>query len=319
VAKIIQEIRQFNPNSAAQLLATNQQQRRLRPGWVAYLAAQAKRGQLHKTTDAIGVDDHGLLQNGQHRLNAIIMADVTVELLYVEGLTKEAFIVTDIGAKRTAADTLHISTILAANINMVAMAMGKVTMHRVPFDVMADITAWWKPIEEEIFSGMPMRTEPGLFNSGVRVAAALQWALQTNDQGRNYVREQYLAALSHDTQAMTRPVATMWRRCSQNKFTSYQGRFDRLYLAFQAFDPENQNCIRVNVNAEKTEARIKEALLTLEKNAEASAEKSMRETVDPILEEAHKAAHYSQNQGPRPNRSKKQKWVSGLASLEDRV
>ena len=94
--------------AAKRLLAANTGNRRVSERRVSQLAAQMRDGRFENTGEAIIVSDEGILNNGQHRLLAIIEADATVEMDVRFGIPRRAFVKTDTGAARGAADVLSI-------------------------------------------------------------------------------------------------------------------------------------------------------------------------------------------------------------------
>lgn len=109
------------PQVAAGYLAKNVHNRNVRARRVGTLAGAIKRGEWRVNGDAICFDSKDRLQDGQHRLQAIIEADRGVWTLIVEGLPPSAQETKDAGAARTAADALALRGIENAN-QMAALA-----------------------------------------------------------------------------------------------------------------------------------------------------------------------------------------------------
>ncbi|GGQ53922.1 hypothetical protein GCM10010195_06630 [Kitasatospora griseola] len=70
------------------------------------MAAAIIRGEWKLTHQGIAFDENGALVDGQHRLHAIIEANVSVKMLVVYGLSEDVFPVLDSGKSRSAADAL---------------------------------------------------------------------------------------------------------------------------------------------------------------------------------------------------------------------
>ncbi len=94
--------------AARRLLAINTGNRRVNQRRIAQLAAQLRQGHFENTGEPIIVSDEGILNNGQHRLLAIIEADAAVEMDIRFGIPRRAFVKTDTGAARSGADVLSI-------------------------------------------------------------------------------------------------------------------------------------------------------------------------------------------------------------------
>jgi hypothetical protein len=113
------EIYTVTPAVAARWLSRNVRNRVSRPSIVDAYARDMKAGNWQITGEAIKFDTNGALADGQHRLMAVIQADVSVPMLVVRGIAPDAQSVMDSGTKRTASDALTLdghknSTILAA-------------------------------------------------------------------------------------------------------------------------------------------------------------------------------------------------------------
>lgn len=99
----------ITPAQAQRWLGRNKRNRPLRPGQVKRYAKLMDEDKWITSPDAIAFDSEGRLINGQHRLQAAVRAEETIEsALVATGLPAGAFKIADMGAKRTAADVLHI-------------------------------------------------------------------------------------------------------------------------------------------------------------------------------------------------------------------
>lgn len=96
----------ITPELAAKYLERNKNNRPLNNRRVDQLAAAFKNGEYRQTYEPIRICKDGTLQDGQHRLAAIVKSRVTLEMLVASGLPSEAFDCIDIGKKRTTADML---------------------------------------------------------------------------------------------------------------------------------------------------------------------------------------------------------------------
>ena len=95
---------EITPDLAALYLSANVDYNRPRDARkVKEWADKMRRGAWQRTGATIDFDETGALINGQHRLQAIIDSGLTQEFIVVNGLPKEAFDHTDIGAARSTA------------------------------------------------------------------------------------------------------------------------------------------------------------------------------------------------------------------------
>ena len=78
----------ITPERAKALLASQHTNRNLKQKFVDYLASEILNGNWEATNQGIGLDDAGLLVDGQHRLAAIVKADQSVWTLVVRGVSR---------------------------------------------------------------------------------------------------------------------------------------------------------------------------------------------------------------------------------------
>jgi hypothetical protein len=92
-------------------------QRNLMSSYVTALAAQMRRGEWKSSThQSIAITAEGRILDGQHRLAAVVMADLTVEMLVAFNADPNTFDVVDGGRPRTAANILQIMGIQNAAV-----------------------------------------------------------------------------------------------------------------------------------------------------------------------------------------------------------
>jgi hypothetical protein len=96
------------PDYATFLLTTNKVNRKLQETHVKFLAKQILDGNFEQTGDTIKISDTGRLMDGQHRLNAIVVSNMSVPINFCEGLKDSVFDVLDTGKVRSSADILSI-------------------------------------------------------------------------------------------------------------------------------------------------------------------------------------------------------------------
>lgn len=96
------------PEMAKDWLLKNEVNRKLRPGFVEFLASEIKRGCFQLTHQGIAFDEHNKLIDGQHRLYAIVQANQAVEMMITFDVPSYKFNILDTGIARTASDILKI-------------------------------------------------------------------------------------------------------------------------------------------------------------------------------------------------------------------
>lgn len=105
----VSEILTITPDVAAHWLeAYNTHNRGLRERFVQALAADIAAGQWRLNGASISFDAGGVLLDGQHRLWAIVTADMAVPSLVTIGLSPNAQEIIDTGLRRSFSDVLHL-------------------------------------------------------------------------------------------------------------------------------------------------------------------------------------------------------------------
>jgi hypothetical protein len=117
-------VQSVTPKKAAEFLQANTTNRPLSKSVVQSFSEAMQRGEWLVTHQGIAFDTNGVLVDGQHRLAAIIEADVPVELTVFTDVAEGTFDVLDTGKRRNAADVLAIegeksSTMLASMVRTV--------------------------------------------------------------------------------------------------------------------------------------------------------------------------------------------------------
>ncbi len=117
-------VQKITPGKAVEMLAANTANRPLSRSTVRAFAEAMRRGDWLVTHQGIAFDTRGVLVDGQHRLAAVVEADVPVEMTVFTDVEADTFDVLDTGKKRNAADVLAIegeksSTMTAAMVRTV--------------------------------------------------------------------------------------------------------------------------------------------------------------------------------------------------------
>jgi len=98
------EVMMVTPELAEKFLATNTNNRPVRPTHVRALAHSIMRGEWVVSHQGIAFSTQGVLLDGQHRLRAIVVAGTPVQMVVTTGVSESAFKVIDCGVRRTLAD-----------------------------------------------------------------------------------------------------------------------------------------------------------------------------------------------------------------------
>lgn len=103
------ELVQVTPEMARNMLASNPVNRRISERAVADLSKAILNNDWQITHQGIAFYDDGTLADGQHRLTAVVKADVPVYMMITKGLAKEAAMSIDSGRRRSLIDGVKIS------------------------------------------------------------------------------------------------------------------------------------------------------------------------------------------------------------------
>ena len=101
-------VQTITPAKAAEMLEANTSNRPLSQSVVQSFAQAMQRGDWRVTHQGVAIDTNGVLVDGQHRLAAVIEADVPIEMTVFTDVPADTFDVLDTGKKRNAADALAI-------------------------------------------------------------------------------------------------------------------------------------------------------------------------------------------------------------------
>ena len=100
---------QFDRPTAEHMLRYNTGNRRVSKRKVDRLAQQMSSGEFENTGEPIIFSAEGVLNNGQHRLEAVVQSEAIVDMDVRFGIPRKAFTKTDTGTVRTGGDVLTIA------------------------------------------------------------------------------------------------------------------------------------------------------------------------------------------------------------------
>lgn len=116
------EVVEVTPELATEWLNNKAPNRNIRKTKLEQFAASMRAGAWKMTGEAIKFNIYGELVDGQHRLSAVQLANVSVPMTVVRGVTAEAANVLDTGNARTAGDVLKINDVTGASAVVAAAA-----------------------------------------------------------------------------------------------------------------------------------------------------------------------------------------------------
>lgn len=113
---VFSETTTLTPGLAGELLKRNPDNRNVRKAKLEQFIRDMQRGSWTFNGEPIIVSKDGLINDGQHRLRAVVEANVTIPILFVFGVEREARLTVDQGSARGAGDFLAMEGIENANL-----------------------------------------------------------------------------------------------------------------------------------------------------------------------------------------------------------
>jgi hypothetical protein len=113
----------ITPSLAKLLLENNLHNRPLKKSKVSDYANQMKLGLWKLSPEGITISKTGKVLNGQHRLHAVILANINVPFMVFTEVEDELFKTFDTGSKRNGADVFHIEGIKNASTLAAVIAL----------------------------------------------------------------------------------------------------------------------------------------------------------------------------------------------------
>lgn len=101
------KLERITPETAAEMLKLNKNNRPASPTLVKFLTREIKEGRWQINGDTITFADDRLV-DGQHRLMAVIESGMPISTFVVRGVASESFLTKDSGRKRSSSDALAI-------------------------------------------------------------------------------------------------------------------------------------------------------------------------------------------------------------------
>ena len=124
---VFSEATTITPGLAAELLKRNPDNRNVRQTKILQYEADMRAGRWSFNGEPIILSREGLINDGQHRLRALVEANVTIPMLFVFGVEREARLTVDQGAARSAGDFLGMEGVensaVAASIGRLVIAI----------------------------------------------------------------------------------------------------------------------------------------------------------------------------------------------------
>jgi predicted transglutaminase-like cysteine proteinase len=243
------------PDMAAEWLEVNTANRPVKQHVVAQYAAAMKRGEWKLTHQGIAFDKYGKLQDGQHRLWAIIDSGVSVEMQVTRNASPEAFTCLDNGAKRTLADLTQLPNAHAQVCAALARIAGGSSAASA-----ASVEKYYAAFGDSIkallsYHGGAART----FSAApIKAMAVLRTTLDPSST--DYVCQVYAGMCGMKLENLPSVAASFVRSAMRDRITTANST-DVACRAWRVVDPKNSHLSIVKIlDQDKTLAEIKDAI-----------------------------------------------------------
>lgn len=179
--KMYTVVMEVGPDQALEWLETNVRNRPLDQRHADRLATEMKAGRWKLTHTGIAFDINGILQDGQHRLWAVVLSGCTVELSVTFNTAEDCIAYVDGGKKRMAHERMSLSGRYEGGVNqnhlaaLRAMVQGFGTPRTLPFCQEADLMGQHKAAVDFAVAHLTTNRVRGVGASVTRAVVARAW------------------------------------------------------------------------------------------------------------------------------------------------
>jgi hypothetical protein len=240
-------IETITPHIAELYLKFNNNNRPLRKAHIKELASDIIGGNWQVTHQGIAFDTTGRLIDGQHRLHAIILAGVPIQISVTRGCSASSFSILDRGSSRSASDILGWPKRIA-EVMTLALRITTGTNPTVSNIKLLQESRLFKNCE--ILLDYCPTNRSVVSTAGVKLAACVQMAVQ---EDWDFVTDQYKALILRQYDDMTK-CSQAFNRQAEDKRMVREELFCRAMFAFDNCEVNRSHIIITeNVIAQKNE------------------------------------------------------------------
>lgn len=260
------------PKEAAAFLAANKDNRKPRPGRARFYARTMAENGWRLTHQGIAfcIDGRGL--DLQHRMMAVLLSGVTIDIMVTEGLSPEAFDAIDQHERRTMSDALRVDRSLADVARMLIRARGgSFAGHPTVLEV-GEVVGIIEESHAQLIAACNSRR--AVFTSApVRAAAVVLMAEQHQNAGR--ICDTYKMLANSRTEQFPPVLHAFNRQFVQGvTFGSDLVRLDLMARALVALDPKRAQQSKIQLKAAAIEY-LRDRVISLIGQAEDDADKQV--------------------------------------------
>ena len=239
------------PEMAKAYLEKNTDNRNKRGWWVSGLANQIKRGEWIPTHQGVGITKSGKLIDGQHRLEAIVEANIPVQIMVTTGVRDDAYKVLDNGIKRTMADLtgMHMRTAevcrvlarLAYGGDTVNSADQIIEIYNTGVGEVHDNLVEFCGKNLKVFSSAPIRT--------------VATCMILDGHNQQYIKSMYANLCNQKFNDLPNIAHAFIRQITEKKAT-VGDRYDLMARSLKVFDVNLENTTRLTVSDSDATAAV---------------------------------------------------------------
>jgi hypothetical protein len=246
------KVMKITPEMAKKFLLTNEDNRNIRGWWVTSLSNMIKRNEFITSHQGIAIGKSGRLLDGQHRLLAIVEADMPVDMNVSFNVDEEAFKVVDSGIKRTYSDLTGLNP-KTAEVCRLAGGFIYSSRYQLSAKQILDIyhDSCLGEVHDELISFCGTNSK-GFSSARLRLCAAMNM-LEYPKQGQ-YIKELYANMIKRNYLDLP-PIALHFTRQVDTRMISMDIRGDIIARGLRLFNPEHANLNRIIIR----EGAIEEA------------------------------------------------------------
>jgi hypothetical protein len=230
------------PEQAVDWLEYNGRNRPLDQKHVDYLAQEMKAGRWKLTHAGIAFDVNGVIQDGQHRLWAVVLSGCTVEMNVTFNAPEDSIEYVDGGKPRMAFERMHLSGRYEGGVSknhlaaLRAMLQGVEKPRTIPFCREMDLMARHKSALDFAVSNLTTTRVRGVGSSVTRAVVARAWYSADLDLLSRFCEVLRTGLRSGDNESVIiilRDYLTACDRC--DNLARFQERYGKVERALDAF------------------------------------------------------------------------------------
>ena len=263
-------IEKITPATARKYLQGNVENRVINWAWVKALADALRRGEWKLTHQGIAITGSGRLLDGQHRLLAIVEADLPATMMVTREVDADAYAGMDIGRKRRLGEVLGLPQGMAAVARFLATVEDTQRAAGLTPQYVQPIAEAIADQYQELVAFCPRVTK--LWSSAAVRSAAILRILDGED--RDYVHLVYYALNHAEFDAMPPLAQVLMRQSLDGKIRGSAG-FDFFARCLRVFDRSCRDQTKLQIKSVESGLQYARGVIAREVRGQASPPRRM--------------------------------------------